>query len=208
MQTVHSVYLVLSIRASFYSSVLGGWLAGEVYILPLYLSLENWPDSIFFSLLPPEIAFWSYTEAEHRELYLLMQFVGWCKEKQSCRRKIIKQHKRWFLLSKLLNRFAVLSSVGKPVSRLWIEMMLRIRQGQSSQLLHSKNIVGVSDSGLVCNITCSRFIPGCCEDQSSLRKHPDRKRWYTVNWKPLLTLSTLLNSSTFYTGNIMVYHIL
>lgn len=38
----------MGIRASFYSSIHQGWLAREVYILPLYLSLEDWPHFFFF----------------------------------------------------------------------------------------------------------------------------------------------------------------
>lgn len=45
----------MSIKASFYSSIHQGWLAREVYILPLYLSPENCPDSFFFHCCLPKL---------------------------------------------------------------------------------------------------------------------------------------------------------
>ena len=57
MQDIHLnvsffFFIEVSISSSFYCVAHQGWLASEVYILSLYLSLEDWPDflSLFFSL--------------------------------------------------------------------------------------------------------------------------------------------------------------
>lgn len=167
MQTVHSVYLILewALELLFYCycSIHQGWLAREVYILPLYLSPENWPDSsfslFFFYRCLLKLVSWSYTtKLSVGELYLLIQFVGFSWEKQSCRGKIIKRKgenintKDCFCSQNSSIGFLSCVFYNSSLQRrsqwadCWVEMMWRIIQGQNLWLLHSENIDGVHDS--------------------------------------------------------------
>lgn len=177
----------MSIRASFYSSIHQGWLAREVYILPFYLSPENWPDSFFFHCCLTKLVSGCILGGRPLEScicwYSLLAFARTNRDSlKENHFKNVKKPKKTTQKIALPNKIAhwvyclvflqFSPSVQKPVSRLWVEMFWKIIQGHRLWLLRSKNIGCFwPDSCLTYSIIW--FLPQHCRDHGS---HPDRKQ--------------------------------
>lgn len=165
MQTVYSVYLVLkwALELLFTVQSSGDGLLGKFTFCPSISPQRSGLIPFFFIA-----AYWNwflvvYYEDEHRSA-VSADTVCWIVqgETESCRQKItiiilIKKHTKKSSCSQnssigFPSCLFFKSSEWKPVSGLWVEMMLGIRQGHSLW----------PTPALTYSIICSWFIPRCC----------------------------------------------